>query len=259
MSAPPSASQATGFPAPSFEDFSSVVLAQWTNEAERTGLVVTSARVAAARAAFEATVEHAGRQGTVLVVAHDASSARSCFDYLKAFFTDQAQLASLTKVISADTITLRAGPRILVTSDATRRPKGLLASVALVQPHIADEVSPRDLMRCCFSAASQGPAVAAEIEDILALAHGWFAAFHLRHKAEVDEDFRMQQQARSGARQKSPTSVPVVPRLGQPINPEPVDGRDHFSPEWELNNSFRKEMGGHRKPVVRHSRPGDAR
>ena len=155
MSAPSLASPATGFAKPSFEDFSATVLEQWTSAADRGALVVTSARVAASRAAYEATVAHTGKKGVVLVAAHDASSARSCFDYLRAYFVDQQQLAGLVKAISSDTITLRSGPKIFVTADATRRPKGVLASIALVSPSLSAEVDARDLWRCVCAIAAE--------------------------------------------------------------------------------------------------------
>ena len=80
--------------------------------------------------AYEASVVHAGKRGTVLIACSEAGLARPCLDYLKAYFEDQPHLAALVKRIGSDEFTLHGNLRILVTT-SPRRPKDLLAAITL--------------------------------------------------------------------------------------------------------------------------------
>jgi hypothetical protein len=94
----------------SFADFSKDLLAPWSGELPADG-DAGDPRTAAMKAAFEASITHTKKRGTVLVVCDDATGARSCSDYLKSFFSDQPQLALLAKKISSDEIQLKHGTR----------------------------------------------------------------------------------------------------------------------------------------------------
>lgn len=117
----------------SYETFASALLAPWLAKGALPGEPVSRPAEAAARAAYEATVTHERQRGTVLVSASDSSLARSCLDYLKAYFEDQPQLAQLVKRIDSDGIRLHGNRRILVTT-SPRRPRDLLTAITLA-PH----------------------------------------------------------------------------------------------------------------------------
>ena len=115
----------------SFEAFSAALLEPWAQPPASDGTCITSPREAAARATYEAAVTHAKAKGTVLVTCTDAASARACLDYLRSFFSDQPQLAKLLKKTEGDGVTLHGGTKVVVTTDATRRPRDLLATIRL--------------------------------------------------------------------------------------------------------------------------------
>jgi hypothetical protein len=111
-----------------FEKFTKKVTAPLSAPLE--GDTISSPVKAAERAAFEASVTHAKKRGTILVACRDSSDGRACLDQLKFFFEDQPQLAQLFKRATSDTIELQNGQRILVTT-APRRPRDLLVTIRL--------------------------------------------------------------------------------------------------------------------------------
>jgi hypothetical protein len=185
MSTSPDTSPATDFrnASISFEDFAGVLLSPWLEDTRQlAGPAVSSPRVAAARAAYEASVVHAGKRGVVLVAASEAAGARQCLDFLRSFFEDEPRLRALLKCMRGDEIVLHGDLQILCTS-APRRPRGLLSTIRL-KPNAPPEEDPlvmlqragaRQFARALFAVARESESDAGRIEDLLGLERGWFA------------------------------------------------------------------------------------
>lgn len=239
-------------PPVSFEAFAAALLEPWLTEQALDGPAVSSAREAAARAAYAATVTHAKARGTILVACSDGSMARACMDYLKAYFEDQPQLAQVAKRIDSDRVTLRHGVKILVTT-SPRRPRDLLAWLALTHevPSMIGDLDTRDMARSVLNVCRQGGPVAERIEELLGVEPEALTEFGQRKQAETLT--RWEAWRRENVLFPSKASVSTAPQV-QPFEMPPVDGEDCFSPEWEQWNAQRKIFGT-RPPRVLRERP----
>jgi hypothetical protein len=235
MTTPTPATPATDFTNPpgtvSFEEFSTLVLADWVRP-ELEGDTVSCPRMAAAKAAYLATVVHAKQKGTVLVACSDSTLARACQQYVTAYFTDQPHLAKTVKRHTADGVELTGGRRILVTDDATRRPAKMLACIKLAESVVREQCSIRDMARCVVEIARKAQLdgdekTIARMEQTLKVEPGFFAemcASNERRRIEQDaawEGERLERLAKladqSAARTAAAQAVrmPMVDRVAE--------------------------------------------
>ena len=239
-----------------YEQFARRVLGAWDRDVAE-GDTCTTAKDAAGRAAFAATVGTKGR-GTVLVTTPDTASAGAVLAFLKSFFADEPRLAELLRKQAGDTLQLAGGVSIVVTADPTRRPARLLAAIKL-EPESAlpENISDRNLARTLVALAaekSNHPSVR-EAEKILKLEPGSLRALHQRLADRArEEDSAFMAAARAALPKLPSTSVPSIPR--RPVADQPR-GVDFWSPEHELYLAQHRDFrdANHRRPNVLRRKP----
>jgi hypothetical protein len=224
-------------PAVTLEEFAATIIGPMAEPID--GAVVSAPAAAATRAAYEASVVHAKRRGTIMVACSDSGGARECLDHLRCYFTDQPQLSLLFRRSGADVIELQHGQRILVTT-APRRPRDLLATIVLTPSAPVDLPSDlflaRSLCHCLsgvYSRARQPSDADLAVARLLCpddpagyldgLIERWRAA-DKRYWAERREEYRLQGSLDELKQYMRPTSVPCVPLEREP---------DVVSPEYE--------------------------
>jgi hypothetical protein len=115
----------------SFDRFCRTALGAWSDDATApAGESFTNPRDAARRAAYLASIEHDGKAGIILVVSPDTANAKSCREYLHAFYEQQA-LANLLVKMTPDGVELRGGTIITVDTNDKRRLRDVLATIRL--------------------------------------------------------------------------------------------------------------------------------
>jgi hypothetical protein len=206
-------------PTVSYEAFARTFdLDDWKGIDEVVGDDVASPLLAAKQAAHRAAC--ASRTGTVLVYCEDQPAEAKLFmAHLTFMFEDKDEFRSQFKSASSDTLELRSGTKIVV-STRPRRPADLLSCIKIPLRE-RERASPRDVARAIFIAVDEGPRVTAQIEDSLGLIRGEFfrmsALAEDRRREEWDQYIR----ARQGVfvkQQPAPTAVPVIPRF--PTSPD---------------------------------------
>jgi hypothetical protein len=167
-------------------------------------------------------------------------------------------LAASVKKIGNDTITLRSGITIACTTDETRRPADLLASIKLdLRDVLLEQITTREFLRIIMDAAGRGHPDTAKIERILGIEPGSLQT--LQRRITESAFCRWQEQhalARSHVPQhedRSSTSVPIVPR-STPAETE----NGYTTPEFEEFLASKREersMRATREQRVLRRRP----